>query len=319
MRLKALRISMDFEMESLYRFLGTSRQVVYRKISRHQKKQELIKTLEPIIHSYREKKDRRAGSRSLYYNLNIKEQFDIGVTKFEQLLSSHHLTISPLRLRIVTTQSDCQSWNYDNLVKGLEITGINQVVAGDLTYLYIGSQLYYLFCLMDLFDAYLVGIHASDRMRSIDAEAALQDWIKLRGANALESCIHHTDGGKQYFSAKYLKLLANHGIRISVAQDCLENGYAEQRNFFIKEHLIPCKRIQNLKELKHAVEEIKYFYNHERKQAELGWRTPQEYDQYASQLPAGSLRFKLFEGKKGRRVLKGISQPKIDLEKKGAP
>lgn len=312
MRLRSFGSERGFEMENLYRYLGTSRQVVYRKIVGYNKKRELFESIEPLICSYRQKKDRRAGSRSLFYNLNIKDRFNIGVIQFEQLLSNHQLTIAPMRLRVVTTQSDCQSWNYKNLVMGFEISGINQVVCGDLTYLYIGSSLYYLFCLMDMFSFTLLGIHASDRMRSIDAEAALHDWIKMRGTDAIQDCIHHTDGGKQYFSSKYLEQLSKHKIKISVAGDCLENGYAEQRNFFIKEHLIPCKRIQNLQELKQALIEIKYFYNDERKQSGLGWRTPMEFEAYASQFEQGTIVLKPFEGKKGRRVLKGINQPKVD-------
>ncbi|MBK8748648.1 MAG: hypothetical protein IPM04_12515 [Saprospiraceae bacterium] len=38
-------------------------------------------------------KDANAGSRTLYYNLNIKEQYNIGVNKFEKLMSDYGLIL----------------------------------------------------------------------------------------------------------------------------------------------------------------------------------------------------------------------------------
>jgi putative transposase len=240
------------------------------------------------VKSYRRLKDIRAGSRNLYHNLNIKEQYCIGTTKFEQLMAAHSLTMRPLRVRIVTTQSSMQSWNYSNLINGLELNSTSQVVVGDLTYVRLGSKVYYLFGLTDLYSARSVGISVSDRMRAEDACEALEEWIDLRKESGLNKCIHHTDGGGQYFSKRYLEKLANYKIAVSVALDCLQNGYAEQRNGLVKHHLMPTKGVSNLSEFKERMQEINYFYNNERKQEGLGWRTPVEYETYINTLPKGS-------------------------------
>lgn len=64
------------------------------------------------------RKNARVGSRSLYKNLDIKSEYDIGINKFEQMMMDMELTMKPLRTRIVTTKSNFQSWQYSNLING---------------------------------------------------------------------------------------------------------------------------------------------------------------------------------------------------------
>lgn len=278
MRLREKRREYRFVMEHLYLYLGITRQSLSKRIKSQILEDQMMEQIGVEVKEYRRSKEARAGSRSLFFNTGIKDRYHIGITKFEQLMSSHGLTLNPLNVRIVTTQSSCQSWNYSNLINGLEINDINQAVVGDLTYVKFGSTLYYVFGLTDVYSARSVGISVSDRMRAEDAYAALQEWITLRDPANLQQCIHHTDGGGQYFSKLYLSTLTTHRIQISVAGNCLQNGYAEQRNGLIKHHLIPTKETRNLSEFKNAMQEIIYFYNYERKQEGLGWKAPVEFE-----------------------------------------
>lgn len=285
MRLREKRKEFGLVMEHLYLYLGITRQGLSKRIFYKTLEEEMMEQVRLQVKEYRRSKEIRAGSRNLYFNLGLKEKYKVGITKFEQLMSSYGLALKPLKVNIVTTQSSCQSWNYKNLINGLEINGINQAVVGDLTYVKLGGMLYYLFGLTDIYSARSVGISVSDRMRTEDAYEALEGWISLRSSAKLYQCVHHTDGGGQYFSKSYLKTLTNHQIRISVAGNCLQNGYAEQRNGLIKHHLIPTKETRNLSEFKNALHEIIYFYNYERKQEELGWQTPVEFEKHVNGLP----------------------------------
>lgn len=285
-RLQANRKATGVRMEAVYGLLGTSRQGHHQKQRRQEGQDDMTALVKGMVQAYRQEKDARAGSRSLFHNLGIKGIFQIGVSKFEQLMSMYGLTLLPLRTRVVTTQSSLQSWNYKNLADGLKVNGINQIVAGDLTYVYIGGSLFYLFCLTDLYSYRIVGCCVSGRQRAKDAKTALEAWFDLRGRLAIKGCIHHTDGGSQYYSRLYLKELTDNEARPSVAQNCLQNGYAEQKNSLLKNHLIPTVDTQNLKQLQMELLRIIAFYNQERKQEALGWRTPVAYEAYIESLAA---------------------------------
>lgn len=275
----------NISMERFYDHISISRQGFSKAALLYRKEKEMMEALTPAVRSYRLKVDRRAGSRSIFHNLDIKSRFGIGANKFERMLSSHGLTLPALKTRVVTTKSSLQSWNYPSLVNGLSLNGINQLVVGDLTYLNIGKDRYYLFCLTDVYSARIVGYALSENMRAKDAKTAQDKWFRLRGKKNLVGCIHHTDGGKQYFSALYLNALNEVRARVSCAKNCLMNGYAEQRNGLIKHHLIPTVNASDESGLKKEMERIINIYNHKRKQKDLGWLSPVEFEKAVAGLP----------------------------------
>lgn len=266
-------------MERFYELEGLSRQGYFQGLAQLDKTSKMMEQIALLAKKYRKDKDRRAGSRSLYYNLGIKSLFNLGVSKFENLMSEHGLTLAPYKSRLITTQSCPKSRQYSDLCKGLKISGINQVVAGDLTYLIFADWVYYLFLLTDVYSARIVGWKLAQRMRAVEAHEALIQWIKLRKPTNIKGCIHHTDGGSQYFSNLYLGTMQNRKLRISVAENCMDNGFAEQRNGLIKHHFVPTVRDLRPEYLYKEMEQILYFYNHERKQEALGWLSPLEFEQ----------------------------------------
>jgi hypothetical protein len=265
-------------MERFYAHADISRQGFSKAVKVFERERLMIESISVLVKNYRQKKDRRAGSRSLFYNLDIKEKFGIGVNKFEQLMSAIGMALMPMSIRVITTRSSMQSWNYTNLINGLSVNDINKVVVGDLTYLSIFGKRYYLFCLTDLYSARIVGIGFGSTMRAQEAKQAMDEWVKLRRKKNLCQCIHHTDGGSQYFSGLYLKSLLELKVQVSCAENCLMNGYAEQRNGLIKHHLIPTVRDFHEEELYKEIKRIIRFYNYERKQENLGWLSPVDYE-----------------------------------------
>ena len=282
-RLHGRQPEVGIPMERFYAYTGMSRQGYYQALSRQQHQSELMGQIKEKIKAYRGSQDSRAGSRTLYYNLGIKEAYDLGVNKFERMLSAHGLCLKPLRTRVVTTQSTKQSWNYPDLSKGLVISRINAIVVGDLTYVIYGKDRYYLFLLIDVYSARIVGWAFSTRMPAEEAMKALTMWVLLRGKKALRGCIHHTDGGGQYFSTLYLGAMQKLRLKISVARSCLDNGFAEQRNGLLKNHLLPLLGPNMcIQKLQQEVSRLIHIYNHERKQEKLGWKSPVEYETYWS-------------------------------------
>lgn len=273
-------------MEQIYRYVGFSRQGYAQAMSRRKKEETLMDGISAEVNQYRGVKDAYTGSRSLYYNLGIKRKYKLGVNKFESLMSKYGLALSRVSTKIVTTRSSPRSWLYLNLVNGLIINNINRVLVGDLTYVLKDRQQYFVFSLFDLYSAMMVGIYGGQRMRAIEAIIPLEQCIELRGKEKIRGCIHHTDGGSQYFSDLYMNKMESVKMVISVANNCLENGYAEQRNGMIKEHFIPLKRGRNEKEFNKGLQEIKMEYNYNRKQENLGWKSPVEFERSIEGLDA---------------------------------
>jgi putative transposase len=286
MELYQARAKHGIIMERFYRYIGISRQGAMQGIASYTRERSMMGEIERLASDYRANKDRRAGSRSLFYNLDIQKGYGIGVTKFERLMSRYNLCLLPLHVRIITTQSSRQSWNYENLTQGLEIHKINELVVGDLTYITYGKDRYYLFCLTDVRSGRIVGHSISIRMRSEDAQIALDKWIVLRGEQCIKKCIHHTDGGKQYFSHRYLSILEDLGVQVSVAKNCLQNGYAEQRNGLIKHHLLPTVKSGKSEYLAREIDRCIEYYNRDRKQEGLNWKSPVEYELYLDRAEA---------------------------------
>lgn len=285
--LNALRLNQavhGIAMQRFYDLEGISRQGYFQACFRQHIEQVMMEEISTQVLAYRRDKDRRAGSRSLYYNLDIKGQYSIGVSKFERLMRKYDLVLASLKTRLITTRSCARSGHYDNLCKELVISNINQLVVGDLTYIFFSRQTYYLFLLTDVYSARIVGWWLHKRMRAQEALMAFKGWAKLRGKPALRNCIHHTDGGSQYFSNLYLQAMQQHNLRISVAGDCLDNAFAEQRNGLIKNHLLPIVTCRYQKQLPKAMKDVLYFYNHERKQQALGWLSPVAFEQKYSVL-----------------------------------
>lgn len=265
-------------MKAFYERSGVSRQAHQQWLRSHESKKLVLFRIIEEINFYRSKFDHRAGSRTLFYNLKIKERYDIGVNKFEQLLSREGLSLPVNRVRVITTKSSMQSWNYKNLILGLTITGINQVIVGDISYNYHKGEKYYFFSCIDVYSGRVIGWNFDTNMKSERAVEVLDMAVECRGALELVNAIHHTDGGGQYFSRLFIELASMLGLRMSRARNCLENGYAEQFNGYFKHHIMPLVKSTSVRGIKREIEKCIHHYNLKRKQEGLGWLSPVEFE-----------------------------------------
>ena len=260
----------------IFDFNNITRQGYHQSLLRSKNTSNKFEQIRPLIMDYRATKNAYSGSETLFYNLDVKDKINVGVNKFAKMMVAADLVLKVVRTKIVTTRTSSRSSMYTNKLNGLKINGINQVVVGDLTYVYIDNRLYYLFTLFDLYSGNMVGAHGGSRMRGLEAVKALDQLIALRGKKVLTDCIHHTDGGSQYFSNIYLN--TNKMMTKSVAKTCLENGYAEQRNGLIKAHFMPLINGRNEANFQKGIAHIKDLYNSTR-QKHLGWLSPLEFEE----------------------------------------
>lgn len=284
-------MSDDIFKEAIYTIAGVTRQAYHQQIQQSYKvksREDLI--VEKVV-KFR-KRHSKMGSRVLFYAIKVE---GIGVNTFENLLSSRGLSAKYKRKRIVTTTGLYEDTDV-NLINGLTLSNINEVIAGDITYFQSGAKLFYIFTLKDAYSKRIVGLYGSDNMLAINAVITLKQVITLRKKNNLCNMIHHSDAGTQYKSNMYKALLKGCKIKMSIADNCLQNGMAEQFNDIVKNYYLVNENVKTVNGLNKALCKIKKLINEERPVKALGYKTPVEYEKWIAGLePSQRPEFKLYD------------------------
>ncbi|MGC4036800.1 MAG: IS3 family transposase [Chitinophagaceae bacterium] len=212
----------------------------------------------------------RSGCRKMALDMVCKGW---GRDKIENLLlkSGYRICYPPNYTR--TTQAQHELY-FPNLIEGLELTGVNQVIQTDITYYRIGDKFYYLVFIIDVYSRRIVGHMAS---KTLEAEAnikALTKMLDIRKNDCLDNLIHHSDKGSQYIDKEYLKILKENKIRISMCNQGWENAYSERINRTIKEEYLDGWEIKDYATLSRLLKKAVHHYNHKRRHQNLNWQTP---------------------------------------------
>ena len=239
-------------MEQLYQISGISRQGYYKAILKSHQDQVMWQRILEMVYLIR-KDYPRISSRKMHYMLGISE---VGINRFERFVSKQGLSVQKSRSFLRTTRRG--TITYPNLTHGLQLNGINQLWVSDITYFLTSDTTYYLVFILDVYSQRIIGQSASDNLFAVNNVQALKMALEMRGLSKYDKLIHHSDKGSQYGSNEYTCILEESEIRISMAENCLENPYAERINGIIKNDYLINKRITSLNDLKielaHAVD-----------------------------------------------------------------
>jgi transposase InsO family protein len=174
---------------------------------------------------------------------------------------------------------------FGNLIEGLVVTSINKVVQTDITYLWVKDRFYYLVLMIDVYSRVIVGYHVSCGLEAEANIQALRMMIKLRGKENLKGLIHHSDRGSQYNCKKYLAILKEHGIKVSMCKEAWENAYTERINRTIKHEYLRHKKIESLQSLKKEMSRTVKLYNNNRPHWSLVKQMPPAvFEEYVNKL-----------------------------------
>jgi transposase InsO family protein len=200
-------------------------------------------------------------------------------------MSACGFALKPYKSYIKTTDSRGHHYKYNNLISGILIEGENQVIVGDITYYQNASGLYYIFHFIDYYTLEVKGLVGSKNMEGINAEKCLRqvfDYNNQRKYN--HQLFLHTDGGSQYRSNNFQKMLRRAQIRPSHAQNCLENGLSERENGIVKNEYLVDYDIKNVNHLNRVLNAIKQQINEVWPSATLGYRTPKQYAKWTREM-----------------------------------
>jgi putative transposase len=101
---------------------------------------------------------------------------------------------------------------YPYLLKGLEITGPDQVWCSDITYVPMSCGFMYLVAVMDWWSRYVLAWELSN---SLDSEFCIRAWTGAL-ATGRQPLISNTDQGCQFTSEAYLDAVESAGVDVSM-------------------------------------------------------------------------------------------------------
>jgi len=205
----------------------------------------------------------------------------LGRDLFEDIINKHNLKIRLKVRKPRTTDSTHGLPTYPNLVKDLIPTRPNQLWVSDITYITIWIDAYhYTFCYLSLIlDAYTEEIVGWSIGPTLDTTYPIQALVmalkRIEGQKNI-NLIHHSDRGCQYASTRYIKLLKDNNIRISMTEtgDPKDNAQAERVNSTMKNELLKNMRFSCIEEVIAAVGRAVNFYNDERPHMSIDMMTP---------------------------------------------
>ncbi|MDE0014442.1 MAG: IS3 family transposase [Candidatus Poribacteria bacterium] len=201
--------------------------------------------------------------------------YTAGYKRVARLMKEENLSVSVKRVRQTTTSFEGrQPWV--NRVQRLEISRVDQVWVGDITYVRLKRHFIYVALLMDIFTRMIRGWQVNPHLNTVLTLKPLQEALFKSGSPE----IHHSDQGVQYLSTAYISTLKAHGIQISLAHRGRpwENGYAERLIRTLKEEEVHLNDYEDITEARERIGQfIRQVYHQKRPHAALGYLTPVEF------------------------------------------
>lgn len=271
---------------------GVTRQAYYQSLSRAEFvgiEQDLVLKEVRLI-----RRDHpRIGTRKLYVmteQFMLTHQIKMGRDALFDLLSLHGLLIRRRRRKVITTQSNHWLKKHPNLIKDFTPTGINQLWVSDITYWFTQTDTLYISFITDAYSHKIVGHNLAQTLEAVESLKSLA--MALKGNTELDNLIHHSDRGSQYCCFKYVNLLQDYDIKISMTEtgDPRDNPVAERVNGILKGEYLESYQVNTFEQAKELLDKVIERYNQERPHMSIGNLVPEKV--HSQQLNKGEQKWK---------------------------
>jgi len=175
--------------------------------------------------------------------------------------------------RLNTSKPNPKHPVYPYLLKGLEITRINQVWAADITYVRLKRGFMYLVAVIDVYSRKILSWQLSNTMETQFCVESLESALKEGKPE-----IFNTDQGSQFTSCSFTDVLRQHDVQISMDGKgrALDNIFMERVWRSLKYECLYLRQFETVPKLRRAIRNYVEFYNTKRLHQALDYKTPQE-------------------------------------------
>ena len=266
-------------METLCGLFDKRRQWYYEKRRVLYTELQRIKVIIWHVEWYRMQAPRLGGVKlHVLLTEELGRGFVGGRDSFLELLRRHHLMLPKKKPRH-TTDSRHVYFKYPNLTAGLVALHPNHVWYADITYIWIEGDALYLHLVTDGYSHAVLGWRLSETLEADNTAMALEMAVATAGGGNLCGTIHHSDRGVQYACQKYVGILMEHHIRISMTEcySPTDNAVAERMNGILKDEWLYHRAMfrdydEALREIGREID----FYNNVRPHMSIGMRRPMD-------------------------------------------
>ena len=188
------------------------------------------------------------------------------------------------KYRVATTDSRHGGPIAPNRVRAVVVRRPNQIWATDATCVLTGQGWLYLVAVLDIFSRREIGWAMSQLLDAPLVISAVRMAINQRPH--CHNLIVHSDQGRQFASAAYRQLLAQHGLTASMSRkgNCYDNAFVESFFSTLKYELVYHHRFSGFAQARMAIfDYIETFYNRIRLHSSLDYLSPINFESQLKQ------------------------------------
>ena len=229
----------------------------------------------------------KKGARQIKYRIYKDHGIIMNLKKIRRLMKKYNLIcpirkVNPIKKMIKASQSNR---TYSNIIDRNFNQGRSKLILlTDITYLTYGfGRRAYLSSIKDATTKMILAHQVSQSLDLTFVLKTVQFLIDNYKAEFDGNILIHSDQGCHYTSIPYQTLLKENNIKQSMSRrgNCWDNAPQESFHAVLKTEM-DLNKYHSFESLALGINDYITYYNYDRGQEGLNWKTPYEYDQYLS-------------------------------------